>query len=382
MAQSYTPLRATLLNNDESTPVDASWGQDVQDAIKNLYGVVTTKGDLLAATAAGTLDRQAVGSNDQVLVADSAQATGIKWAAVPGLSAYVPLATVDAKGDLLVGTANDTLDNLPVGTNGHVLTADSAQATGVKWALSPETDAVTTKGDILAATAADTLTRVAVGTDGHVLTADSAQASGIKWAAASGGIAATIFDAAGDLLSASAADTPARLAIGSNDEVLSVNSGALDYRKVNNAMVDSSAAIAQSKLAFSAWADYTPTLTVDSGTNPTLGTGSTQAGSYMQIGKLVIARIIILFGSSGTNAGSGNYLVSMPVSLRFVSYAAIGSGWIGDNSTNSVNLVTTRLYGPDYALLIYEGGTFVTNAAPWAWSANDQITLFVVAEAA
>lgn len=42
---------------------------------------------------------------------------------------------VDAKGDLVVGTASDTIDRLAVGTNGYVLTADSAQSTGVKWAL-------------------------------------------------------------------------------------------------------------------------------------------------------------------------------------------------------------------------------------------------------
>jgi hypothetical protein len=35
---------------------------------------------------------------------------------------------------LLVGTAADTVTNLGVGTNGHVLTADSAETSGVKWA--------------------------------------------------------------------------------------------------------------------------------------------------------------------------------------------------------------------------------------------------------
>lgn len=45
---------------------------------------LTTKGDLYVATAAGTVARLGVGSNDQVLTADSAQATGLKWAAAAG----------------------------------------------------------------------------------------------------------------------------------------------------------------------------------------------------------------------------------------------------------------------------------------------------------
>jgi len=42
---------------------------------------------------------------------------------------------IDAKGDLIIGSANDTVDNLTVGSNGFVLTADSAQTLGIKWAL-------------------------------------------------------------------------------------------------------------------------------------------------------------------------------------------------------------------------------------------------------
>lgn len=46
-----------------------------------LKSMFTTKGDLVAATAASTPARLGVGSNDQVLMADSAQTTGVKWAA-------------------------------------------------------------------------------------------------------------------------------------------------------------------------------------------------------------------------------------------------------------------------------------------------------------
>ena len=41
---------------------------------------------------------------------------------------------ITAKGDLIVGTGNATFDNLAVGTNNYVLTADSSTSTGLKWA--------------------------------------------------------------------------------------------------------------------------------------------------------------------------------------------------------------------------------------------------------
>jgi hypothetical protein len=44
------------------------------------------------------------------------------------------ISNIDAKGDLLAGTADNTIARLAVGTNGHVLTADSVETTGMKWA--------------------------------------------------------------------------------------------------------------------------------------------------------------------------------------------------------------------------------------------------------
>lgn len=43
---------------------------------------------------------------------------------------------LDAKGDIIVATANDTAARQAIGTNGDVLIADSAQTNGLKWAIS------------------------------------------------------------------------------------------------------------------------------------------------------------------------------------------------------------------------------------------------------
>ena len=46
----------------------------------------------------------------------------------------IPTTLIDAKGDLIAGTADDTAGRLAVGTNNYVLTADSGESTGLKWA--------------------------------------------------------------------------------------------------------------------------------------------------------------------------------------------------------------------------------------------------------
>jgi len=54
-------------------------------------------------------------------------------------NAAIPKATLTTKGDLLVTQSSATLNRLPVGANDTVLTADSTQTNGVKWAVLPVT---------------------------------------------------------------------------------------------------------------------------------------------------------------------------------------------------------------------------------------------------
>ena len=46
---------------------------------------------------------------------------------------FIPQATINAKGDLLVGSANDSVTTLSAGTNGYALAADSSTTSGLIW---------------------------------------------------------------------------------------------------------------------------------------------------------------------------------------------------------------------------------------------------------
>lgn len=98
---------------------------------------------------------------------------------------WKPYTLTSTKGDLL---GYDTAPNrIPVGTNGQVLTADSTQTLGLKWATPSGggSSPLTTKGDLYGYDTAGN--RIPVGTNGQVLTADSTQTLGLKWATPSGG---------------------------------------------------------------------------------------------------------------------------------------------------------------------------------------------------
>jgi hypothetical protein len=110
---------------------------------------------------------------------------GAAWVNITADS--IAKALIDAKGDLIVGTADNTPARLAVGTNEHRVVADSSTSTGLAYVADTTNFAVAAKGDLLAGTAADTVAALTVGTNGQVLTADSTAATGLAWAAAGGG---------------------------------------------------------------------------------------------------------------------------------------------------------------------------------------------------
>lgn len=97
--------QSTDLVKDGATAI-AALGQDIDTALVDLKG----------------------GTTGQVLSKASGTDLDFTWVAVD------PLTILDAKGDLISATAADTPARLAVGTNGQVLTADSTTSTGLKWA--------------------------------------------------------------------------------------------------------------------------------------------------------------------------------------------------------------------------------------------------------
>lgn len=124
---SGTLINAARLNKIEQGIVAAGTGIETLPAT-----ILDAKGDLIVASAADAPARLPVGADGQVVTADSGQPTGVKWASAPGGGILASL--IDAKGDLIVGSANDTAARVPAGADGTVFTADAAQPQGVRWA--------------------------------------------------------------------------------------------------------------------------------------------------------------------------------------------------------------------------------------------------------
>ena len=112
----------TTSNFGWTTPADTDLVKDGAAAIRTLgNGIDTSFLDLKG------------GTTDQVLAKNSNTDLDFKWVAQDDSNA-IQNAIVDAKGDLISATAADTPARLAVGTDGQVLTADSTTSTGLKWA--------------------------------------------------------------------------------------------------------------------------------------------------------------------------------------------------------------------------------------------------------
>jgi hypothetical protein len=121
----------------------------------------------------------AVGNVDQFLVALDVDTINEEIVAITAISGdTLTVVRGQAGTSAITHTAGATVKHVFTGDDATFFTAGVATAD----AAIPKST-VTTKGDLIAATASATVTRLGLGTNGYVLTADSTQAAGIKWAA-------------------------------------------------------------------------------------------------------------------------------------------------------------------------------------------------------
>jgi hypothetical protein len=131
---------------------------------------------------------------------------------------------------------------------------------------------------------------------------------------------------------------------------------------------------------------FTPVLTATT-TNPTLGSGSVVAGRYtLWGGKFCTYMGMITFGTSGVGAGSGQYLISLPVAAvgagGGIPGIISGSAIVRDNSAVDIRNGNSFLIPGATTLSLIGGDAIVTNAVPWIWAASDYMNWNITYETA
>jgi hypothetical protein len=131
-----TPLTVSGDNNNitytssqyTGTHTDVGSGNVINNSASFILGMqlADAAGDLLVANGPDSFVRFPIGSDGQILTVDTAAATKTAWED-PAHFVY------DAKGDLLIGTGDNTYMRLGIGLDQRLPRAEAATATGVSW---------------------------------------------------------------------------------------------------------------------------------------------------------------------------------------------------------------------------------------------------------
>jgi len=235
------------------------------------------------------------------------------------------LSTITAKGDLYAGTGSGTTAALPVGTNGYVLTADSAQATGLAWEPASGGSGPTNVASV-----------------STTYTVDVADKE-VRCDATSSGFTVTLYSGSeGDQVVIKKTDSTFNIVTiddGGSDTTLNTQSETVTY------VHDGTNWNIQTRYIPSVWTTYTPTMTG-------FGTPTSVEGYWMRRGQNILIRIYYV---SGTPTG---------VEAR----ASLPSGLTSDGSSSIVarqacGLAATGGFGATFfapVIMIEQSVTYLT----------------------
>jgi hypothetical protein len=201
------------------------------------------------------------------------------------------------------------------------------------------------------------------GTTGQVLSKASNTNMDFTWVTTddANAIQNSIVDAKGDLIAASAADTPARLAVGANNSILTADSAEATGLKWDTGV----------------WTAYTVGLS-----NFSLGNG-TLVSRYKQIGKTVFVNVWLRFGSTTTLTGAVQGV--LPSSVYANAVVNVNAY---DASTNTTVPMTGNAFGTNFgakalnATGTYAYGVDLSSTIPFTWTTNDEFNVSITYEVA
>lgn len=305
------------------------------DTIYTLLSTYTSKGDIVVATASGTISRLGVGTDNQILTADVATSTGVKWAdpAVQlskASSTDVATGTDDTKYVTALSIKNSkNVPNVVPSTTGNILTSD-----GVNW-----TSAVpATVTDATLSTSNITTNDATTSKHGFVLKAtDPGTANFINVVGLGNGETAYTNK---PLFSAT---TPS--SVGSAGAVgTATTSARIDHVHSGLAYVAPSTAGNVLTSVEGAWTSITPTITTSGSYTPTqdvatnVTTSSFGEFSWIRLRNTIFLSGLIFITPTATGYTSVNFTI--PVASNFsTSYQANGVG----TAYNAANVTATLL---------------------------------------